>query len=81
MDIFILSKRRHICYNSPVPQKRDESIFDIGGRPAFHSGGFSFFTNVTKGIYNWLRDSSANRRVQGMCLECPVFRVPAHDLT
>ena len=32
MDIFILSKRRHICYNSSVPQKRDESIFDIGGR-------------------------------------------------
>ena len=32
MDIFILSKRRHICYNSSVPQKRGESIFDIGGR-------------------------------------------------
>ncbi len=32
MDIFILSKRRHICYNSSVPQKRDESIFDRGGR-------------------------------------------------
>ena len=32
MDIFILSKSRHICYNSSVPQKRDESIFDRGGR-------------------------------------------------
>ena len=32
MDIFILSKHQHICYNSFVPQKRDESIFDIGGR-------------------------------------------------
>ena len=33
MDIFILSKSQHICYNSSVPQKRDELIFDIGGRP------------------------------------------------
>ena len=32
MDIFRLSKSQHICYNSSVPQKRDESIFDIGGR-------------------------------------------------
>ena len=32
MDIFILSKSQHICYNSSVPQKRDESIFDRGGR-------------------------------------------------
>ena len=39
MDIFILSKRRHICYNSPVPQKRDESIFDIGGRQTAPAAG------------------------------------------
>ena len=32
MDIFILSKSQHVCYNSLVPQKRGESIFDIGGR-------------------------------------------------
>ena len=33
MDIFRLSDNRQICYNSTVPQKRDELIFDIGGRP------------------------------------------------
>ena len=39
MDIFILSKRRHICYNSSVPQKRDESIFDIVGRQTAPAAG------------------------------------------
>ena len=39
MDIFILSKRRHICYNSSDPQKRDESIFDRGGRQTAPAAG------------------------------------------
>ena len=32
MDVFKPPHNRNFCYNSPVPRKWSETIFDIGGR-------------------------------------------------